>query len=61
MSDKQRKTYCTIDHSNKRGESRNFDPYEYWLNQSERRKEIEALAKKNAAAGTVIPDKRRLA
>tara|TARA_R110002096_G_scaffold395472_1_gene590966 strand:- start:80 stop:265 length:186 start_codon:yes stop_codon:yes gene_type:complete len=61
MNEKQSKTYCTIDHSNKRGESRNFDPYEYWLNQSERRKEIEALAKKNAEAMAATQNKSRVA
>ena len=46
MNDKEDKTYCTIDHSNKLGDGRKFDAYQYWLNQSKRRKEIEALARK---------------
>ena len=60
MKEKTDKTYCIIDHSNKLGDSREFDPYKYGLDQSKRRKEIEALARKNDAGMAVTRNKSRL-
>ena len=60
MKDKEDKTYCTIDHSNKLGDGRKFDAYQYWLNQSKWRKEIEALARKNDDGVAVTRNKSQL-
>ena len=44
MSDEKDRVYCTVDHTNKRGDGRDFDPYQFWLKQMRLRKQIEALA-----------------
>lgn len=44
MSDEKDRVYCTIDHTNKHGDGRDFDPYQFWLRQMKLRKEIEAAA-----------------
>jgi hypothetical protein len=54
------KAYCIIDHANKLGDGREFDPYQYWLDQAKRRKEIEALARKNEDRVAVTRNKSRL-
>jgi hypothetical protein len=60
MKDEKDKTHCIIDHANKLGDGRKFDPYQYWLDQSKRRKEIEELARKNDDGVAVSPNKNRL-
>ncbi|MGB5448507.1 MAG: hypothetical protein WBM80_06245 [Woeseiaceae bacterium] len=61
MKDNEDKTYCIIDHANKLGDGREFDPYQYWLNQAKRRKEIEAQAKQDDGDKLVPCQKSRLA
>ena len=60
MKDERDKTYCIIDHSNKLGDGRKFDPYQYWLDQSKRRKAIEAQARKNDDGVAVGRNKNQL-
>lgn len=60
MSDDSNKTFCTIDHTNKRGDGRDFDPYRFWLKQLKRREEIEAAAERNGDKRTVTRSKSRL-
>lgn len=60
MIDKEGKRYSTIDHSNKLGEGRRFDPYQYWLKQAKRREEIDGQAKQNDVDTKITRRKSRL-
>ena len=60
MSDQKDGAYCTIDHTNKRSDGRDFDPYEFWLKQMRLRKEIEAAAQDLRDSGTATRRKSQL-
>lgn len=60
MKGDENRSYCTVDHSNKLGDGRKFDPYQYWLDQSRRRKESEGQAKRDNNGVVVAPRKSRL-
>ncbi|MGB5576124.1 MAG: hypothetical protein WBM88_01805 [Woeseiaceae bacterium] len=60
MKDNEDKTYCIIDHANKLGDGREFDPYQYWLKQAKQRKESERRANRDDNVIVATPKKSRL-
>lgn len=60
MNDEKDRVYCTIDHTNKRGDGRDFDPYQFWLKQMKIRKEMEAAAKQRCDSDATARRKRQL-
>ncbi len=47
MSDDKTRVYCTIDHANKQGDRRNFNPHKLWLRQMKQRRAAQAAAEQD--------------
>ncbi len=49
MSNDKDRVYCTIDHANKQGDRRDFDPYQLWQKLEKRRKQLLAAEQQDRA------------